>query len=262
MMDEFNIFTVTTIDLNIKDKQIIINLNQDVDKDTVTQQNIYLINIKDDNLAKYNLIVKRKQIIIQFLDWISINTKYKLYIQNLKSIIDVELESGIEKIIKINSSFLSTITITNPLDLEKIHSNDIKVKWIENKIDKELHNSYYIELSSDNAFYNIIRKNNIFDQNEIIYSDLDNGQYFIRCRVQDIKGDMYGQWSESLSFIKQCDNKNKCTDLPNDNPVIEEPLKILTIPENGETPKSFLISFDEPIDEESIKDILCIRSDL
>ena len=118
-------------------------------------------------------------------------------------------------------------------------------------------------------------KTSVFGKRSFTTHELEPGQYFIRIRAQ--QDDEYGYWSPLKTFIID-DNKSEDVDSSESNPnddentnndddgpvIIEDDntneLVIVSTSENGITPLSFEITFNEDIDISEAK-IEVIRSD-
>lgn len=109
---------------------------------------------------------------------------------------------------------------------------------------------------------------------KVLFTDLPTGQSFIRCRVQE-NNDMYGEWSQPISFVIINSNDNDCDNPQNDSPFIDDllslnpilidntPIKLISVPANGNTQQSIYLVFDKEIDPNNIPDkIVAYRRDL
>jgi hypothetical protein len=250
-------FVVTTIDTNIKNKTITISASFDIDADSVNDETFQLYEKSSRNFIEIDFEVIDKRIIATLLQWPEPNVEYVLRIQKLKSILDDELVSGIRRKVIFESSIVSELKITYPAENEVI--NDLKAEW-EEIVREEVHgsiNSYYLEISTDNAFYNIIKKLDVVDRTNIDLSELQDGQYYVRGRVQ--KELEYSMWSDTITFVIGEVPSKPGSVFEEDEPIYIPEMMILSQPQNGETPKSLLLEFDCDIDPESIKNILIIR---
>lgn len=257
-------FRVSTIDVNLKNKSVVITCSMDVNPDTVNDANVQLFSKASRNVMEYVPKLNGKILTLELIDWPEPNFDYVIVVQNLKSVLGDDLVSGVRRKIIFESSICSKLEITYPAYDEVI--TDLKVAWEEilASDEHEYINSYYVEISTDNSFYHIVKKVEVVDRDEIDLSELLNGQYYVRGRVQ--KDNEYGSWGEIVTFIIG-DKAAKPgpifdsgeSDQSDDDDIYIPEIKILTMPVNGETPESFLIEFDCEIDPDSIEDIIVIR---
>jgi hypothetical protein len=256
-------FSITAISTDLKTKSIIIGATFDIDPTTVNDANIQLVDIVNKNSADISFEIVPKGLVISLKDWPIPNKNYALKVQNLTSVIGEKLVSGISRKVIFDSTICSTIEITYPAFDEEI--SDLKVSWKEiPKSDTSVPiGSYYIEISTDNAFINIVRGLEIVDRTEIDLLDLKAGQYYLRGRVQ--KDNEYGLWCETITFIVKEDSTSipdsgqNNTDPEEDEEIYTPPIEVVSTPEQGETPSSIIIEFDCSIDPDSVGDILIMR---
>lgn len=257
-------FRVSAIDVDLKNKSVTIACTMDIDPDTINDANVRLYSKTSRNDIEYVPKLNGKILTLELIDWPEPNLDYIIVIQQLKSVLGDDLVSGVRRKIIFESSICSKLEITYPAYDEVI--TDLKVAWKEilASEEHEYFNSYYIEISTENAFHNVLKKVEVSDRNEIDLSELLNGQYYVRGRVQ--KDNEYGSWSEIITFIIG-DKAAKPgpifdsgeEDQEEDEEIYTPEVKILTVPSNGETPESILIEFDCEIDPDYIEDIIVIR---
>lgn len=260
-------FRILTVDTDIKNKSIVITSNFDISSETVTDANVQIYNKETRNNVEYKPILKGKVLTLELLDWPEPNIELVLSVQKLKTVLGDDLVAGVRRKIVFKSSICSKLEITYPSFGEVI--DDLKVAWKEvlASSDHEYVNSFYIEISTENGFHNILKHFKTENRNDINLSELSNGQYYVRGRVQ--KDDEYGAWSEIITFIIGDVSANpgpifdpEDSDTPSDdsNDDIYTPdINIISRPINGETPKSILIEFDSEIDPDTIAEIIVIR---
>jgi biopolymer transport protein ExbD len=196
-------------------------------------------------------------------EWPQPNIEYIISIQNLTNVLGDALVSGVRRKIIFVSSITSKVQITYPAFNEVI--TDLKLKWQETAVDpnQPLVNSYYIEISTEANFYNIVKKTEVQDRTEIDLTDVTKKQYYVRVRAQ--KDGEYGSWSDVVTFVV-----GDSADVPgpifddgdssvNEEPIFSADMQIVSAPANGETPASFIIEFDCEVDPDSIEDIIVLR---
>jgi len=254
-------FKISAIDVEMQNKSIIVAFTMDIDPLTINDANIRVYSKASRNDVEYVSKLDGKILTLELIDWPEPNSEYVLIIQQLKSVIGDDLVSGIRRKVIFESSICSKLEITYPAYTEVI--TDLKVAWKE-VLASEAHeyvSSYYIEISSENAFHNILKKVLVVDRNEVDLSELPNGQYYVRGRVQ--KDNEYGAWSEVITFIisDKAAKPEPIFDSGEDeeDDIYVPTINIIATPQNGETPESILIEFDCEIDPDSVEDILVIR---
>jgi hypothetical protein len=273
MYQEFAIIGIEPI---TKDKQIIITANKAINeniKDSIIIQ-VYERQTKADLLFDYE--VQYEKLIITLKDWPIPNTDYILGVSGILSVTDEELTSNVKTRFKFNSDVLTTAKILSPAMFEEVKSLDIKLLEVSEK-PEDLINQYYIEVATDNAFYNVTNKTTICKDNATLYVK-EEGQYFIRARVQRDDSN-YSEWSTIISFIYG--NKGAVTPPVQDTDVFDinvdidnpdemepevsifDPFVITEYPEQGVTPDtSLLIAFSNLIDDMSLDNIIITRKDV
>ena len=269
-MAEFE-FSITLIEANLKDQSIYIYFTLELDEDSVNPDNIFLA-VRNNNTGKndivpYDININGNILRLKLNSWAVPNTKYTLLIQSgIKSITDDNLDTAIVRNFMFKSEVTSTIDIISPSDFEEVSNNSFICNWQE--IGENKTNKYFLEVSTDNAFFNPLIQTVIRDKCSFTTSQLKAGQYYIRIRAEN--NDSYGYWSPTKTFI--INNENNVdnpevnppdeSDKDDDSPIIEkdESLKIISTNENGITPISFDIVFNEDIDMSEAK-ITIIRSD-
>lgn len=257
-------FTVQDIRTNIKEKSIIVEFSMDIKESSVDDSTIQLVDRKTKEIKNYKISVNEKIATLILNEWPAPNSEYIIKIEKILNILDEPIVRSERKKISFESAITSDVTIISPSDNEVIES--VIIKWKEDvRAESEAINSFYLELSSEASFYNILSSSNIIGNTEIELPRLENGQYFIRCRVQD--GDSYGRWSETITFLMgrnsiPPDEIYDNTDPDSgEDPIYIDDLLIIGRPEDGKTPKSIFIEFDGVIDPDTLNNIVIIRRD-
>lgn len=250
-------FDLLGIKASLKDKKVYIECTLDVEESSVSNDTVTLVARGTNRILNYDFIVNGSVIELDLKDWPVPNTEYMLVVQTgIKSITNEPLTSALKRMITFTSEITSTVIITSPSDHEEV--NALSLAWAETVADKSMEpvNSYYIEVANENVFYNLVRATNVYDKNEINLTDIPDGQYYVRVRAQ--KGDQYGRWSETITFLYKTISVSPSPTVPGEEPIYDEDLIVITSPVNGETPASFLFEFDEALDTEGIE-IIVIR---
>lgn len=285
MYHEFALLGVKT---NLREKKIEVLFNQDVRENKELKIELFERSSKTPVIFDYELLDEK--IIITLRDWAIVNSKYILGIQGVTSITEEKLISNIKKVISFESGIVSRVIIKSPSDFEEVEALLIKLDEITtNELNPtttesvdgihgndEKVGSYYVEVSTDNAF--IDKQIETMFHKEQIKLSLDKpGQYYLRARVQlELEnGDItYGEWSETTTFIYKYieldngniidENPNHVPDIDNDlDPVVDlEELELVVAPEQGVTGESFIFEFNKDLEDLILGDIYVIRKDV
>lgn len=242
---------------DIRNKTLILEFTMDIDPDTLSDDTVDIFERATRNNPEYTLELIPKGIIVTFQDWPVPNSEYILRIQNLKSVTGLDLSAGIKRPFAFVSNVLSTVEITYPAFDEQI--KDLKMEWIEKAVDNNPVNSYYIEISTENAFHNMVLKTSVLNRQFIDLKELTDGQYYARVRAQLDDG-TYGYWSNLVTFIVA-----ETEVIPGpiyEDSIFADDLNIVSVPEDGKTPTSFIIEFDGEIDVNSVANIIVMRRDI
>lgn len=258
MHQEFRINTIAT---DLRNKTITVDFAFDVDIETINDDTIQIIHRDTRELMEYTFEANCRTVTITLCSWPLPNQEYILKIDNLKNVVGETLTAGIRKKIAFESSVCSTVQITQPAYNEVVDTTQIA--WVENLADTshEYVNSYYVEISTENNFHNLIQHTNVIGRQAVQFPDLAKGQYFVRCRAQ--QDEQYGYWSETISFI--VDEEPSVPDSvfeDDDEPIFLEDIQLIASPENGVTPETILIEFDCEIDSDFLDNIVVIRKEI
>ena len=220
-MARFN-FCGSRIESSLKDQSIYIRCTADVDEESVTEDSVYLLhrseNSRSKTIAPIDIFVDGHVIQLKLKDWATPGEEYVLVVQNtICGIVDdptYKLETSILRNIKFDSEVTSEVNVISPVDFASV-SSPIKISWKETG--EQLEGSFYMEVATENAFYNIIRK--VFISAEELEGAFNNGtytleyaqleeprQYYIRIRAQRQDGE-YGRWSKVRTFVSQEESK-------------------------------------------------------
>lgn len=254
-------FTVQNISTNTKEKTIFVEFSMDVQENSIDDSTIQLVDKSTKEIKNYRILVSGKTATLILNEWPAPNAEYIINISDILNVLGESLVRSERKKITFESAILSDIVITYPADNEIV--NAILVKWTESTINgSEAINSFYLEISSEASFYNVLSSTLVTDSAQVEMPKLDNGQYFIRCRAQ--KEDSYGEWSETVTFLmgdSHTDPESTYSEGDLEDAVFIDELKIISTPDNGKTPVSFIIEFNGDIDLESLSNITIIRRD-
>lgn len=268
-------FAVVSIDTIIQDKQIILTSNKAINQNSLNDIVIELFERATKTPLIFDYEVDFDKLIIKLKEWPIPNTDYILGVAGMTSITDETLGTNIKKRLQFKSNVVSIVKITSPIMFEEIKSLDIKL--LESAEDAtNLTNSFYIEVATDNSFFNITNKTTL-NSNTVTIALKEQGQHFIRARVQTDDAN-YSIWSPVISFIyganvippvienEDDDEIDIETDLGDDmDPVIDisGPFEIIEFPDQGITPEeALLIAFSNNLDDMSIDNIMITRKDV
>lgn len=259
MYQEFNVLSIST---SLLEKKVTLEFSLDVNEDTVTLDSLVLVEKATSDLVDFRFNVNRNVVELELVDWPIPNTEYLIKVQKgITSIVDDELPDSLQRNVVFPSEITSVAEVTSPADFEEI--TELVVSWKETQAitSENLVRSYYLEIATENAFYNVVRRTEVQDRDSITLSGLPVGQYYVRVRVQ--RDGQYGPWSDVVTFVVSEENSVPGPvydeDEEDDGPIYEEELIVVSAPANGETPNSFLIELDEDIDVDSIQEIVVIR---
>jgi hypothetical protein len=267
----FQDFRITAVSTDIRTKSILLNTNFDIDPATVNDATVQVYDrvssIESEIKAE---VVNGKDILITFKEWPKPNVEYMIRVSDLKTVLGEPLVSGLRRKIVFESSICSRLAIISPAYNEVI--TNLKVVWKEVLAESTdtLVGSYYLEISTENAFHNLVRDTIVTSSTELDIRDIPNGQYYVRGRVQ--KDNEYSLWSDVITFLvgDESANPDPIYDpedgepLPSDDdmPIYNPDIQIVSVSEDGITPESIMIEFDCDIDPASIVDIILIRRSL
>jgi hypothetical protein len=251
-------FDIIDIRTNPYEKKIDIEFTQDLDETTVSAKNLILAD-KENRIVNCHYAANNKILTITFVDWPIPNYEYMFIAQpGISSVAGKKLESTIKRHIIFKSEILAQVKILSPVDYEAL--TEISVKWQEIS-DQDFVDEYYLELGDTNAFNNVIIKTTIYNKQEIVLQNIPSGQYFLRIRAQ--KNNDYGRWSETVTFVlNNAIEINEEISQQEDDPVVIREPEILAYPENGTTPSSFVIEFDDDLEEEEKIEIIIYRKNV
>lgn len=257
MYKKFSILQVST---GLMEKKVEIKFSLDVDPDTVNLDNLVLIAKDSGKIPEYTFNTTRDVVELTLDQWPEANEEYLLKIQKgITSIVGDELPDSLQRNIIFKSEITSLVEVLSPADHEEL--SKLFVAWRETQATTlgGLVNSFYLEISTNNAFYQTVVKTEVIGKDNITISDIAPGRYYLRVRAQ--QGEFYGQWSEIIPFEFRPEEKS-CTEVDEDMPILEQEFVMVLAPINGETPNSFIFEFDKDLDPEFLDSIIVTRRDI
>ena len=276
MYQEFSIISIDTV---IQKKQITIEANKAInnmnDENIIIQ--VYERETKTPMLFDHSIDFDK--LIITLKEWPIPNTDYIVGVTGITSVTGDELDSNIKKRVRFDSKVLSKVKIASPAMFEEAKALNVKLTEVYER-PEDIINKFYIEVSSDNAFFDVTNRTTI-DKDTVTLSLKQNGQYYIRARVQSDETN-FSAWSPIISFIygskvvpsdpitpedEDHGEADIDVDLGEDDlePVIDisEPFIITDYPDQGVTPEEgLLIAFSNLIDDMSLDNIIITRKEV
>lgn len=263
-------FSIVSIDASLQKGAIIVNCSLVVDEDSVTPDSIFVLNHKNRSLLNVETVVDGHDIYIKSKDY-EPNTTYAVYIQaSVSDIVGTHLEDALMRNLTFNSDVTSTVAFTTPSNFELTSLFHFVWKETPAKPTDQLVNSYELQVSRENAFYNITNGNTISINGKNEYTmepPADEGQYYARIRA--VKGTEVGIWSDIVTFTykKSATAPNTDTGSGTQSPItIEDRVETGELTVNYDVlcetiPDDFPFSFSEAISSDGIE-ISVTRSDV
>lgn len=260
-------FSITTIQPSYANKSIMVTTSFDIDSTSVNDSTIKVFSKNDRADVDIDFVVDKKIITILLRTEIVPNTEYILRITNgVTNVLGDGLSSGVRRTVVFSSEIEKVPIIMSPSNYEEVNKVSVSLGTGADKTNDDA-DMYFIQIARDVAFIEMVLETTT-DRRKTDLKALENGQYYIRARVERVVDDkrMYGKWSEVVTFI----SFNKGQDSPGDTEDIFDPsepeyfeeITIIDKPINGETPESILIEFSGEIDPDFIDNIIVIRRDI
>lgn len=268
-------FSFTSISSSAKDKNIVVRMTAEVAPNTVNSTSIRLLDCSSNCFVPLTYELVKDNIVITLPYYPVPNSKYTLSISDIEDIVGNKLRRGINCDITFKSDVKTMAKIISPLHFEEISEpRFVFEEYFENNDDYDeslLVKQYYLEISIDNLFNNIVLSTDI-DIDSVNLTSLHPGQYYARARVQNNKGE-YGKWSETTTFLLKQYSTNDVSPAPpsqdapsspdtgnnDDGPIFYKQLEIIGVPKDGDDINSFFIEFNDEIDPDSIENIEVFR---
>lgn len=223
-------FVVLSAEASLKEQSIFVNCSLDIDEDSITADNLFLLNSSTKAAVPFESIVDGRTIQLKLKTWASPNGEYILFIEKgILSITNLELETSIVRKLVFDSEVVSDIKIISPFNFEEL-SGETKISWYETNTET-LEKSYFVQIAEENAFYNIVYESLINCSTEEVseanvtdhifsatFKEIaEPGQYFVRIRAQRQDG-QYGSWSEVVTFDKKGESEDPVSEEPTPEP--------------------------------------------
>lgn len=249
-------FTVTSVDINKATKRISVGFSNDIDPDSLTPKTVYVSTGDNGDVVKIRWSIDGYVLIIDMLDEIVPNIEYYLIITtDVINAMGDNLKNRLKQKFVYESTVRNKCKILSPVQNEEFDKNEVEIKLDEvlNNDDSDFINSFYIQIAKDWLFENIITDPKLIQRDSVKLNINFNGQVYIRSRVQQDDNN-YGEWSKSIVISLNDDD-----DITQEyDPIFYQDIEIISEPEQGETPKSFIIEFDTEIDEKTIEDSILL----
>lgn len=304
-----SLFNITSIDTDYSNKKIIITTTFSVDETTVNRKNIELVTASSGAAAIYKLSVDDDKIIVTLKDWPELDEYYVIKINQIKDKLNRDLHSPITKQIMFYTDTKLKAKIISPnnnealirqhnlinFSIRQINSdgsetekpippvsdqlpslpNEEELEYKEAMTEDELNVMYHFEFASDIAFFNVVK--DIKTPYTEGYIQLDDGQYYMRCRV--VENNMNGDWSEVVTFAvipEVCSEEDHILSQAKKDyiedivaPVefflddVDDIFEIVSYSNNGVTYPEFYIEFNKDIKVDTLPNsIIVYRRDL
>lgn len=217
-------FQLLSVKGDIKNQRVLLKFSSDVDEETATDDNIYLMSRTAKAVVPVSIVVERCFIYMNLLKWAAPNEEYSLVVgTGLQNLVGESFESTPPVVFTFKSAITSDVKILYPVN--HMGLSDVALKWKEiNKDSSGYVGSFYIEIATENAFYNVVYKTTVDNSAEktndnvysIILSELtEDKQYYVRIRAE--KDGEYGSWSEVVTFSKKQDTQETIPDVDEDS---------------------------------------------
>lgn len=270
-------FCITSIETDAINKRIVVETTHDIDDKSIDYEKLQLLDCATENFVAIGYEVIGSRLYINLPFYPTPNNKYILMLSEIFDITGTKLDSSIRYNLVFESSIFSKPVFIKPAFAEEIENLVIEFDEIFPSVKKpgkvppkpqdheppekqpaeQLHekiNSFYIELSTDNLFFNIVYTTSIVDTNKVDLIEMPSGQYYARARVQ--KDNEYGQWSDVVTFVLKHTHKQP----PQiEDEIFEKPLRIISVPKDGDDCDAFYIEFDEEVDIDTLDNIVVTR---
>lgn len=257
----YQTFSVSTVDVDKATKQILVAFTNDVEPASINHNTVYVSTGSNGDTVKIKWSLEGTFLTIDILNDIEPNQSYFLFITtDVVNILGEHLSQRLKQEFIIENDVRNSCEIISPVNYEYIPDNIINISLQENKYDESsvILNTFYLQVSSDHLFENIINDIIIQDKSDITISLNTAGQVYIRARVQKDEG-QYGSWSKVVVVnLEAPETKNNNDTYEDIAPIFKQEIGIISEPEQGETPKSFIIEFDCELDEKSIDDAILV----
>lgn len=255
MYNEFSIESVLTV---LPLKKVIIKTNFTIDERTVNNSTVKLLRVSDATLEEYKISVSENTIeLVLNNDLSDENTELMLIIRKIKDKLGRNLSASFNKKISFQPAYKKIFKITSPSEGTTLRSLDVDIKF--KAASEEIEDSKYrVEVSSDMAFFNVTNSV-LVDLNETRVTIPKDGQYYLRVRAESEDGELFGLWSDVLTFnVSTClSNSNNCNDntflddfVFTDNLFSDEiiPLEQTYISPNFTIDSPFIIEFNKELE--------------
>lgn len=256
-------FTIQTVETDLINKRIIVTTGMNIDPNSINEIEATLY--ERESKVPITLIPNIQNNILELTlaEWPKINTAYIFTLKPLRNVLKELSRSGVKRKIEFPSSITKQVNIISPLMHEAINSLDIKFDIIDSmdNVDELDNESVYIQVSTDNAFINVVNDISVSNKNEIRLHLNKSSQYFMRARVQSETE--VGPWSKTITFVygqpKIDEIKESEPDyIPEyeDNIMIPEiddiaDFELTCLSEQGTTPEQIIFTANKQLDEDN-----------
>lgn len=246
-------FTATEINIDNASKKVIVGFTFDLDEESINNKTVYITDDHGD-VINTQIEVSDTFLSLSFTDEIIPNKPYFLVVtKEVRSLLGASIYHAIKHEFSFETTCRAKLRIVTPTNFEEI-KDSFSIKW--EQIDEKRDAFAYIrkEVSFDHLFENILDSSQL---NDAPISGYETGKLYIRIRAENSESD-YGEWSDPVTI--NYENTTQKTSVLDDDlsAIFQRGLQVLTQPDQGETPISFLFEFDSEIDPKSIEDNIII----
>jgi len=285
-------FSIVSVKTSLLDNAIIITFSKDIDPDSVSPDNIYVMNHDSRASVPFDIEVDEDFVKITSKLGFEPNTDYTILIQpGICDLVGTELSDPLIRQVHFGGDVTNTVKVVEPIDFEIVH--EVALRWEEydkkGKLipAKDIKDAFEVQIAHENAFYNVVCSTITLagDIDVSLKEPIEEGQYYFRVRAR--QGEQFGRWSNVGTFIfkkqeekpapeptpippkddepvedepqpERTDGGITIIDFATNKGVLEKPSYSLTT-EAGDT--NFQFMFDEPVDISDMK-IQIRRSDV
>lgn len=196
-------FVIQTVETSLIDKKIIVTTNNNIDPNSLDDIFIQIMERETRSEVMFTKEIKGQVLEVTLNEWPIPNTAYIFYLKSLTNVLGEPVRSGVRRKIQFDSAITKKVEIISPSMHETVKSLDIKFDLVDVTDIEDKNECYaYLEIATDNEFYNVVKSTKVKEKNSITITNLKEGQYYLRARAEsDEKEFQYGIWSETISFI-------------------------------------------------------------
>lgn len=233
-------FSIVSVKTSLLDNAIIITFSKDIDPDSVSPDNIYVMNHDSRAAIPFDIEVDEDFIKITSKLGFEPNTDYTILVQpGISDLVGAELQDPLLRQVHFGGDVTNTVKVIEPIDFEIVH--EVALKWEEydkkGKLipQKSIKDAFEIQIAHENAFYNVVCSTTTVagDMNVSLKEPIEEGQYYFRVRAR--QGEQFGRWSNVGTFIFKKQEEKPAPEPTPAPPQEEEPAKDEPQPERTDS---------------------------